>query len=609
MLPGPVFRIELLTAARKRRYYVFRVLYGLALYWLLYQNYASSFYWYGQSSQPSPQQMARFAQSTFESFAWLQGITVLLLTPALMAGVIASERHRKTLHYLLASQLTSLEIILGKIASRLLHLGTFLALGLPVMSLLSLFGGVDPVLVAVVYTGTASTMLFLTGLSVFVSTLTKRPRDAVLAVYMLAILWLAVPVLIAVPIQSEWPMIHSLLWPFNAVLLATTPYAVAFPGYGLGSDNELTFAWMVGVQLLSALSLITLATLGLRPSFRNEGVGRWRGRLPLSWRRREGRRRWFRPSCFDDPMLWKELFVSRLGGFARIAAGLVGLLTWFGVFFGLFHLAIPAFKELFDYGYGLSSGSFHRREFNEFTRFVGAMLYTLIGLGVASLAAIGVTSEREGDTWTSLTTTRLSGAEILRAKMIGAVWGLRWFLLLLAVLTTTALLAGALHLFGFVAHWLTVSIYLWFMSALGTYYSLTTSTTGRSLAWTIGTLIFITFGYMIILIATRATSPMIALGCSPYLVAVSMLSFEDVNQLLGTSTQNYGILYGPQQSEILLTGVLSVFLYASVAAGLTLSMFSRFDQLIDRPRRGVSERPVPLEKPKIAADDDEAESC
>ncbi|CAN5880434.1 hypothetical protein BH23PLA1_BH23PLA1_00260 [soil metagenome] len=594
MLPGPVFYIELLTAARKRRYYLFRVLYGLALLWLLYQNYASSFLWYGRTSAPSPQRLAAFAQSTFESFAWLQGLTVLLLTPALVAGVIASENHRKTLHYLLASRLSGGEIVLGKLASRLLYLGTFLALGLPVMSLLSLFGGVDPVMVTLTYLGTASTMLFLAGLSVLVSTLTKRPRDAILSVYLLAMVWMALPPLIAGPIRQGWPVIHSVLEPINSVVLLTSPAALAFPSYGFGSNSYEKFAWMVGVQLLSAAAFLTLATLRLRPAFRNEGVGRWR----LPWRRREGRRWLPRPRCFDDPMLWKELFVSRLGGFARIAAGLVGVLTFAGVGYGTIYFAAPAFGEMLDYGYGWSS-DFKAREFNVFTRIVGTMLYMLIGLGVASLAAIGVTSEREGDTWTSLTTSTLSGAEILRAKMIGAAWGLRWFLLLLALLTTIALAAGALHPFGFVAHWLEVSIYLWFATALGTYYSLTTSTTGRALGWTITTLIVVSGGYLIVVFMIFDDDYLwMALGCSPMVVALSMLSYEDVRHFFNSS----GRYYGPDRFQLVLTCFLSVLAYAGTAAGLTIAAIARFDRIIDRPRRASSPRPIPPAPPKTATD-------
>ena len=120
-------------------------------------------------------EMAEFGAGMFSTFATVQGIAILLLTPALIAGVIADERQRKTLYYLLASRLTSGEIVLGKLASRLLHVGVFLALGLPILSLLTLFGGVNPRVILLTYAGTASTAIFLAGLSVLVST-TSRGR-------------------------------------------------------------------------------------------------------------------------------------------------------------------------------------------------------------------------------------------------------------------------------------------------------------------------------------------------------------------------------------------------------------------------------------------------
>ena len=79
--------------------------------------------------------------SIFATLIAFQGVAVLVLTPAIVAGVVADEKRRKTLQYLMVSRLTSTEIILGKLFARLLHIGVFLAIGLPVMCLISLFGG------------------------------------------------------------------------------------------------------------------------------------------------------------------------------------------------------------------------------------------------------------------------------------------------------------------------------------------------------------------------------------------------------------------------------------------------------------------------------------
>ena len=61
-----------------------------------------------------------FAFSAFVAITVGQELLALVLTPTLVAGAIAEEKRRKTMHYLLASQLTSAEIVLGKLAARLL---------------------------------------------------------------------------------------------------------------------------------------------------------------------------------------------------------------------------------------------------------------------------------------------------------------------------------------------------------------------------------------------------------------------------------------------------------------------------------------------------------
>ena len=90
---------------------------------------------------------------------------MLGLTPALVADAIASERVRKTLHYLLASPLGSGEIVLGKLAARLLGVGVYPALALPIVSLLTLIGGVSPAGLVLGYLALASSAYFLASLA------------------------------------------------------------------------------------------------------------------------------------------------------------------------------------------------------------------------------------------------------------------------------------------------------------------------------------------------------------------------------------------------------------------------------------------------------------
>ena len=76
------------------------------------------------------------------------------------------------------------------------------------------------------------------------------------------------------------------------------------------------------------------------------------------------------------------------------------------------------------------------------------LFYVLILTGAA---AEGLAGEKERDTWLGLLATPLSGWEILRAKMLGALWRARVVSLPMLALWTVGLLAGALHPLGFLA--------------------------------------------------------------------------------------------------------------------------------------------------------------
>ncbi|MBX6315728.1 MAG: ABC transporter permease subunit [Isosphaeraceae bacterium] len=589
MLPGPVFHVELIITARRARYYGLRVLYGLILLLVLWQTYESRLGWRRTTGrdQVSIREMAAFAHSVYFSFMTTQGLAVLFLTPALVAGVIADEKQRKTLHYLLASQLTSGEIVLGKLLARLLHVGVFLALGLPVMSLLTLFGGVDPEQVFAVTAGTLTIAFFLAGLSVYVSTIARRVRDAILAVYVLTLLWLVVPLFIEFGMKGEWPQIYALIGPINEWIYRSNPFGTLIdldgpPGRraavaGMSAYGRV--AWMLGLQLLAGAALTALAVWRLRPVYRSQGD--YRGTLGRVFR--QGRLRlWPRPACGEAPMLWKEFYIVRSGGLTRAlmalayVIGLVVLIYW-AIYFGQ-----PAFEELAEYGYGVTMrpGSRHRSEFNGFLRVVGTLLYALWGLGVAIAAAGSVTSEREEDTWVSLTTTDLTGGEILGAKMLGAIGSMRAIGVLMVLLWGLGVVSGAVHPLALPVVLLEVVVFTWFFAALGTTLSLRARSTTRALGATIGLILFFNVGYFMCCIPFEPDTPLILTGCTPAVQAISLFTYDEFWWILG-----FGPWLGRHRIEMVLACVLSVFGYGAAASILTCSSIAGFDAAIDRPRR------------------------
>ena len=82
--------------------------------------------------------------SYFYGLIGVEMAIVMLAAPAATAGAISVDRARGTLDHMLTTDLSDPEIVLGKLAARLLPVLGLVACSWPVMALSSLFGGIDP---------------------------------------------------------------------------------------------------------------------------------------------------------------------------------------------------------------------------------------------------------------------------------------------------------------------------------------------------------------------------------------------------------------------------------------------------------------------------------
>jgi len=506
---GPVVRYELITTARRGRFYVVRAVYGLLLLvqlFVLFQRWELNHP--GGGTNP---EIHEFAEDAFIQFAAAQGLALLCLIPALVAGVIADEHQRKTLHYLLASRLSSAEIVLGKLGARLVHVATFVALGLPVVSLLLLYGGINPVNVFYVYFGTFTLVLFVAGFSILISTLARRPREAVLAVYGLGALWLLVPIKIEpyaehlasplgwVEFVNDWLLVSNpaFVWSRATTIVHDWNVGRVRPLWFV-RNFESSFYWMVGIQGAFGLLFLVLAVAGLRPlrgrswagsrprtgwwtrlSAPTQAFRRWRGAASLA-RNELLIAQSHRCACGDDPMLWKERYLRMGGGLKWLGSRPVAL--FFSVLLGcfLFDAAFPLVGDLM-------SGRWHAGSWlamNTALRVSSVALAVVAMLPVAAAAATSLTGEREQDTWVSLATTLLTPTEIIRAKQLGAVWSARWIGLALLVLWSTGILLGAIHPLGVLAAAAIAAITAWLTAAVGVMASARAKTSTRALGIT-----------------------------------------------------------------------------------------------------------------------------
>jgi len=503
---GPVLYYDLVRQARRLRYVLIRFFYAaglfLAVCWVYWQWQLEFRY-----RQMRPSDLAEFGQEFFYTFLVLQTLLVLILTPAYTAGAITDEKEKKTLQFLLATDLYDREIIFSKLLSRLINIILAVLVGLPILSILQLIGGIDPNLLIASFIATASVVASLASVSLFNSTLLKRSRDAIILSYLTPPIY----VLLSTVARFFFPFLLTQLglaellqWPgtdVNPAFISLQTFLNAFsagdpfyimevfdqsqtPGSTLSMwDLTRNFALFHGYIAIVCVggSLLLLRRQALKEA--SETVKKTR--------------LWPRPAIGKAAMIWKEVWAERGLQFhlvAKIAlAGLV-LLSF-----------VPAAYIVYDYmvetsGYGGYYGSYRRfqNEMNGEVRFVGTCVASLLLLGVAVRAAGSITSERDKQTLDTLLTTPLESSEIIFAKVLGAVASMRWMWLWLIAHWLLALVTGGLSLLAIpllCGLWL---VYAVFAALVGVWYSMTMRGTVGATSATLSTLMGLAFGHWLI---------------------------------------------------------------------------------------------------------------
>ena len=147
---GAIAGWELTRLARRGSSTVARLLVGLLLFAALVILYLAAFPRDLARLPPGDVQarLAEFGQQFSLALLLVQAGVVFVLTPLFVAGSIVEETERRTLEFLLATDLRPREIILGKLWPRLLLVSGVVLVGWPVLAVTQVWGGVDILFVA-----------------------------------------------------------------------------------------------------------------------------------------------------------------------------------------------------------------------------------------------------------------------------------------------------------------------------------------------------------------------------------------------------------------------------------------------------------------------------
>lgn len=495
-LTGPIFDKELRVSSRRRRNYVLRFVY-IGLFVMLLGLSWLQFAAWDTSSLYLSSRMAQVGQGIMMLVIWFQFLAAQMIAIVMLSTAISDEIYHRTLGVLMTTPIASFQIVLGKLLSKLLQLLLLLAITLPLLAVVRVFGGVPWRYLVVSLCITLTTVTFVGSLSLLLSIFTRRAYSVIIsAVVTLGVIFGLLPILVAFAVHE-----HVSGQRFNAVLTYVNPYIL------MGGVTETLVTaraavlapWPLHCAIMLAVSaaMLLLATVLVRRAALRQAVGEVR---PSSRRRKGMTEKPFERAIrrvSGSPIFWKERRSPLLGriGLRTILVGLatLGLLATTYV--------LCAREDILDEQgvhvvYAIVGG-------------ITGLLFTTV------LSATAVTSEKESRTWSLLLTTTVGDWEILMGKLLGAVRRSLPAWLPLFGHVTAFTLAGLIHPVAILQLGLAVAWMVFFLGGTGLYFSVrlrhTTTAVIANVALAVSLWMVVPFLVGMVLAITRSGDDLIEL--------------------------------------------------------------------------------------------------
>jgi len=256
-LTGPILDKELRVCSRRKRYYALRSLY-LAMMGILvltaWLAKNSSLGW--QSSVYSLSRMAEVGRAVIISVVWFQFIVSQIAAVLFFSNAICDEMNRGTLNVLMTTPITTLQIVIGKLLSKLILLVLVLTLSLSTLSIVYVFGGVHWEYIISSFAVTLTAVIFTGTLTLFFSGRVKRPHTVILIVMTFISIYYAMgPSLIEVLSSTS----NKGVWLLMANPMAAM-YEISVPRVTGAIATGKEFSW--GIHCLTMLVISTALVAG-----------------------------------------------------------------------------------------------------------------------------------------------------------------------------------------------------------------------------------------------------------------------------------------------------------------------------------------------------------
>jgi len=498
---GPVLSLEIMLGGRRNRLQTFR---RVLAAWQIAQCAGLFLIHLLAAERLQVLAINRFVDAYYGLFLVEHFVFLLIATPAFVAGAITDEKAQGTLQHLLTADVTSWEIIIGKLLGRLAQVAFLSFVGWPVLWLVTGYGHrpIAPLLCLALMTAVA--LVVLGTASIWASVRSRQTSEAVLRVY----LWfgLAGSLIWALNYWSLWllllgyrpaPTLIQQLTRVTDVLNCLNPLYVLDPTWGANDLRE--FGARLKTMLLCSggfcLAWLGLSIWRLRPSTIRYMEGSRRKPRRLRWRR----------AVSDEPILWRESSAGR------------GMWRWVGV------------AAIAGATYASSRWVLFEREPSYFI-LQGGVAGVLLSFIVGVRASGAISGERERSTWDSLLLTPMDTWEIVEDKASGILRSVYPYYLAFAIPATIMAFQDKVSRAGAVGFTLSMLLIDWialvYMAAAGLSCSARATSSWRSLVATLAA----GYAYCFGILAVFACA-FLWLGCTiiPFVAFfLAVLGYKDI---------------------------------------------------------------------------------
>lgn len=417
MFVGPVFNREIITTPRSLRLYLTRTVYVAALFGLVFTAWLILF---GSKQQSGLGDLSRFGSAIFTVLAPLQLAIAVAFSALLTAAAVAQEKDRRTLDLLLMTNLTNVELVLGKLLASMLTIAVPALGAVALLMLITLLGGVSYGQVFRVVAVTFISAAVAGSLGSTIALWRERTFQSLALTALLLVLWLLGGEVIAAGVLGQqWAGISAEHWavvlsPLRAIFAAIRPIASTESAWWLMPVNMFLIFTVSATVLLNLWAIARVRVWNPMQEARQPTVATDTDQSVVTnpTNSQASRRVW------DNPILWREICTWAYG--KKIIVIRIAYLVIFSICAAAL---VSALSDVDGNVYRSTAG----------VSFASKPLVPLLVIGlilVNALAVTSLTNERDLRALDLLLVTDLTPKEIIFGKLGGIFYNSKEMILL-----------------------------------------------------------------------------------------------------------------------------------------------------------------------------------